>query len=113
MAGWVPARRAESRGSPASMAPSPGASLSRCLPRGAAGGPAPRRGTRLRSGFPSARRGGAGRDVTGAPREERPVSAARGAGARGAMAAGYQQRPNGGAPGALPDPSFLWSVFQR
>uniref|UniRef100_A0A8C3M2Q8 Programmed cell death 6 n=1 Tax=Geospiza parvula TaxID=87175 RepID=A0A8C3M2Q8_GEOPR len=31
------------------------------------------------------------------------------------MAAGYQQRPNsgGGAPGALPDPSFLWSVFQR
>ncbi|KAM7037733.1 programmed cell death protein 6 isoform 1-T1 [Passerculus sandwichensis] len=30
------------------------------------------------------------------------------------MAAGYQQRPNGGgAPGALPDPSFLWGVFQR
>nr|XP_054497610.1 programmed cell death protein 6 isoform X1 [Agelaius phoeniceus] len=31
------------------------------------------------------------------------------------MAAGYQQRPNGsgGVPGALPDPSFLWSVFQR
>lgn len=31
----------------------------------------------------------------------------------GAMAAGYQYRPNGGAGAALPDPSFLWNVFQR
>lgn len=31
-----------------------------------------------------------------------------------AMAAGYHYRPNGGGGGAaLPDPSFLWNVFQR
>ncbi|XP_057224346.1 programmed cell death protein 6 isoform X2 [Malurus melanocephalus] len=30
------------------------------------------------------------------------------------MAAGYQQRPGGGGGGGpLPDPSFLWNVFQR
>lgn len=29
------------------------------------------------------------------------------------MAAGYQYRPNGGAGAALPDPAFLWNVFQR
>uniref|UniRef100_A0A8D0EP69 PDCD6-AHRR readthrough (NMD candidate) n=1 Tax=Strix occidentalis caurina TaxID=311401 RepID=A0A8D0EP69_STROC len=28
------------------------------------------------------------------------------------MAAGYQYRPNGGG-AALPDPAFLWNVFQR
>ncbi|XP_064299261.1 programmed cell death protein 6 isoform X2 [Phalacrocorax carbo] len=29
------------------------------------------------------------------------------------MAAGYQYRPTGGGGGALPDPAFLWNVFQR
>uniref|UniRef100_A0A8V5G4Z3 Uncharacterized protein n=1 Tax=Melopsittacus undulatus TaxID=13146 RepID=A0A8V5G4Z3_MELUD len=29
------------------------------------------------------------------------------------MAAGYHHRPNGGTGAALPDPSFLWNVFQR
>lgn len=103
------------------------------LPGGAAGVPAPCRengaGARqLRSGFGSTRaraplgnplcaRGGApappGRDVTGALRQGRPVAAARGQARAGAMAAGYQHRPNGGGGAPLPDPSFLWNVFQR
>ncbi|XP_065689032.1 programmed cell death protein 6 [Patagioenas fasciata] len=29
------------------------------------------------------------------------------------MAAGYHYRPNGGGGAPLPDPSFLWNVFQR
>ncbi|KAM6373779.1 programmed cell death protein 6 isoform 1-T1 [Alca torda] len=29
------------------------------------------------------------------------------------MAAGYQYRPNGGGGAPLPDPTFLWNVFQR
>lgn len=87
----------------------------------------------LLSGFPGAalrapaRLGDVtGRAVSGGPcrkREEEGASCAAGSAEEGgreeegggaAMAAGYHYRPNGGGGGAaLPDPSFLWNVFQR